>query len=344
MKTIFVSFFLIWLSLFIFGEKIAVFSEPITPNQILLDMEQIYVVDFPHIYIYSVKDYTLKMKLGERGEGPRQFIYNRGSLVNKTDSFTINVQVNHIIASSQRKVVFYTKDGKYQKEIMTEHRHDYQFSPLGEKFMALTQRRGEDGIFYVLLNIHNAELKQEKEIFKFIRFSQPPTGDLNVINDRGIIYAIYQNKIFVTAVGRKGSILDVLNSNGKKLYSLTYQYEDLKVTEDHKQQYLKYYKSGPLKAIWDRFKKQIKFPTYFPGVRNFNIADGKIYILTFKRRKGESEFIVFNLKGVFLEKVWLPLVENDIYYYPYTVSNGKLYQLIDNSDEEQWELHASLIE
>jgi len=339
MKSLLFVFLLIFLSLFIFSEKVAVFSEPINPSQLLLDKSQIYVVDFPHVYIYSARDYTLKRKLGEGGEGPRQFIYNRGSLVNKLDAFKINVQSDQVIVTGQRKVAFYTKDGTYQKEIKTENPHDYRFSALGKKLVALTQRRGADGIFYVKLNIHNAELKQEKEFFKFKRFSQPPAGDINVIYDKGIIYDIYKKKIFVTACGRKGSLIDVFDLNGKKLYSVTYKYENLEVTEANQKQYLDYYKSGPLRAIWDTFKKRIKFPAHFPGLRNFNIAGGKIYVLTFKKKKEKSEFVIFDSKGKFLKKVLLPLVEKDIYCYPYTVSKGKLYQLIENVETEQWELH-----
>lgn len=344
MKSFIFLILLMCFTLFISGEKIAVLAEPINPSQVQADGQQIYVSDFPYVYIYSAKDYSFKKKLGGEGEGPRQFMYARGSLVNQLDAFKIDVRAEHIIVTSQGKVAFFTKDGTYQKEIKTEHRHDYRFSPLGEKFVALTQRRGSDGVFYVKLNIHNAGLKQEKEMFKFKRFSQPPAGDLNVVYDKGVIYDIYDNKIFATAVGKEDSAINVFDLNGKNIYTITHKYDSPKVTEADKKRYLGYYKAGPLRAIWNTFKKQIKFPDHFPGLRDFRIDEGKIYVLTFKREKENSDFIIFDIKGKFLKKVSVPLKEKEIYCYPYTIRKGKIYQLIENDEMEQWELHAVPIE
>ena len=94
------------------------------------------------------------------------------------------------------------------------------------------------------------------------------------------------------------------------------------------------------KYVWDRFKKQIRFPVHFPGLRNFSISDGHIYVLTFKKMKGDSELVVLDLKGNFLKKAMIPLKEKDIYYYPYCIYQEHFYQLVENVDQEQWELEA----
>jgi hypothetical protein len=344
MKLLLFFILLVIFTLLLPGEKIAVFSEPINPSQLQTDGRQIYVVDFPYVYIYSAKDYSLKKKLGEEGEGPLQFMYARGSLVNRRDAFQIDVRSEQVIVTGQGKVAFFTKDGTYQKEAKTEHRHDYRFAPLGEKFIALTQRRGNDGDFYVKLNIHNTKLKQEKEIFKFKRFSQPPAGDLNVVYDKGVIYDMYDNKIVVTAIGKEDSVIEVFDLNGKNIYSITHKYDRQEVTEAHKKRYLDYYKAGPLRAIWGSFKDRIKFPGHFPGLRDFRINGGKIYVLTIKKEKGNSEFIIFNIKGKVIKKVSVPLKEKEIYCYPYMIWQGKVYQLIENEEMEQWELHSAPIE
>jgi hypothetical protein len=40
----------------------------------------------------------------------------------------------------------------------------------------------------------------------------------------------------------------------------------------------------------------------------------------------------------------VPLAEKDErLWYPYVIKNGKLYQLIENLDEEEWELHVTEI-
>ena len=46
--------------------------------------------------------------------------------------------------------------------------------------------------------------------------------------------------------------------------------------------------------------------------------------------------------GKFVEKVLVPLVEENIFeFYPYTIHDGKVFQLIDNFETEEWELHIT---
>ena len=225
----------------------------------------------------------------------------------------------------------------------TQHRHDNRFSPLGEKFIALTARQEADNAFYIKLNIHNSDLEIEKEIYRCKRFSQPPDGDMNVVYDKGIIYQTCLDRIFVAAVAE--GIIDVLNFKGEKLYSLDPPAEPVKVTEMHRKRYLDYYKAGPLKGQWERFEKQIKFPAVFPKVRFFNVADGKVYVLTYKKEGEKSEFMVFTLEGKLVKRVMVPLVEMEmaVDYYPYTIKGGKLYQLVENQDEK-WDLEVNAID
>ena len=56
--------------------------------------------------------------------------------------------------------------------------------------------------------------------------------------------------------------------------------------------------------------------------------------------KNKNEFYIFNLKGKLLKKIMLPFAEYDeVQFSPYTINDGKLYQLIEN-DNETWELHV----
>lgn len=49
---------------FLPGERIAVFEQPVDPNELVVSNQWIYVADFPHVYIYSAVDYNLKKTLG----------------------------------------------------------------------------------------------------------------------------------------------------------------------------------------------------------------------------------------------------------------------------------------
>jgi hypothetical protein len=328
----------VFVSLTLGSTERVVFTEPINPTQLLMDDERIYVADFPHVFIYSKTDYSLKAKLGGDGEGPGRFQFHPGSLVNKTAAFNIDICSGQLMVSSQGKLSFYKTDGTYIRELKTSHRHDHRFSMIGDTYLGLTSRRGRDGLFYIRLNLYNSTLKPVKEIFQFKRFSQPPKGDLHVVYDQGVIYDTDSTNIFVTAVGREGSVIDVFDRSGRKMYSISHEYETPVVSEQDRLRYMDFYRAGPLKYVWERFKKQIRFPSHFPGLRDFRVNDGNIYVLTFMKSNRESEIIVFGLKGNFIRKVRIPLAENDIYLYPYCIFQGHCFQLKENPDEECWEL------
>jgi hypothetical protein len=90
----------------------------------------------------------------------------------------------------------------------------------------------------------------------------------------------------------------------------------------------------------------------------FIVADEKIYVLTYKKEKEKSEFVILDLKGKLLKKVFLPFNQSDEWFHyslakatsqasphaTFTIKNGKLYQLIENEDKEIWELHITNIE
>jgi len=88
----------------------------------------------------------------------------------------------------------------------------------------------------------------------------------------------------------------------------------------------------------------LRFPAYFPPIRNFFVADERIYVLTFKEIEGKSELLILDLKGRLLKRVLVPLVQIDslgpAVMNRYTINNHKLYRLVRNK-ESQYELHIT---
>jgi len=85
-------------------------------------------------------------------------------------------------------------------------------------------------------------------------------------------------------------------------------------------------------------------PLFSFPLKFFLIADGKIYVQTFKREKNKSEFYIFDLDGKLIRKVMAPFRESELLCaYPYTIANGKIYQVTENEDTEEWELHIDEI-
>jgi hypothetical protein len=158
---------------------------------------------------------------------------------------------------------------------------------------------------------------------------------------------VYKDKIFV--VPGQDFIIDVYGSSGQKQYSIRQEYEKIKVTEEHKKEVLDYYKNDALKRrYYDALKRSAQFPDYFPAVRTIIVDDDKIYVQTYKEQEGKSEWVVLDLNGKLLGKIFIPFLEKNPEksfenQFPFTVYQGKFYQLADNEDTEEWELHITEI-
>jgi len=164
------------------------------------------------------------------------------------------------------------------------------------------------------------------------------TGKINILS-RSLVYQTHSDKIFIT--GKEGFGLDILDNTGKKLYSIARKdYKKRKFTSEDEKKFREVLKSR-FKVQYDRFKSRISFPDYFPEIFNFFIADNKIYISTWKWKNEKIEFFIYSLKGKLLKHLFIPFVfQNALQPYPAVIKNGKLYQLIENDDEE-WELHIT---
>jgi hypothetical protein len=320
---VFIIVFMIFVN-FGFSKKVATFSEVLKPSTIAIDDEQMYIVENTLIYIYSLKDFKLKKKFGKDGEGPGEF-KRFAAVYPQKDSLLIN---------SFGKLSYYTKDGILKKELKTKSGiASLFFYPIRNGFIG----RGislVDKKIYFTVNLFDSDLNKGKELYRMISPYQQ-TGKINIFS-RSLVYQTHSDKIFIT--GKEGFGLDILDSTGKKLYSIVREdYKRRKFTSEDEKKFREVLKSR-FKAQYDIMKSRISFPDYFPEILNFFIADNKIYISTWKWKNEKIEFFIYGLKGKLLKHVFIPFVfQNALEPYPAVIKNGKLYQLIENDDEE-WEL------
>lgn len=54
--------------------------------------------------------------------------------------------------------------------------------------------------------------------------------------------------------------------------------------------------------------------------------------------------VIFDLNGQFKKKVWVPFYDlSTTDPCPVAINNQRIYQLVENEDEEEWELHINII-
>lgn len=189
-------------------------------------------------------------------------------------------------------------------------------------------------------------MKKIKEIyqcdFPFIFSTGSPTK-VHFFRLEGPIYDTYDNKLFTSFCGIQKFAIDVFDENGKKLHTISTDYKKIKCTKKDVLHYKSEFKYLYKRALERNLKNTI-FPEYYPAIRHFSIANGKIYVLTFKKEGNMREFVIFDLKGNMLKKIMFPVAEmNAKRFFPYSITDGKFYQIIENEDEI-WELHVQNIE
>ncbi|MFC2155622.1 hypothetical protein ACFLRB_03930 [Acidobacteriota bacterium] len=327
------------LSGFVFPEKIALLDELTNPGAIVIEKNQVFITKGASVFIYSFEagDVSLHKKFGKAGEGPGEFIViptiNRGCV-------TIDVQPGYILISSMGKVSLFSRDGYLLKEARVNTIMGW-YTGMENGFAGLEAAQDNSGS-YLKLYLYDSDFKEKKELFKIKIWKQGKKFNPIMASRFPLVYTD-DDKIFIDGYINEGSgKIHVFEKTGEKSHSIVPEFERLIVTGDDKKNVLNWYKTNPrIREAYDFLKNLFLFPDYFPEIRWYTISDQKIYILTYKKEDGKSEFLVFDISGKFLKKVFLPLVElDDIQFYPFTICQKALYQLVEN-ENEAWELHRT---
>lgn len=324
---------------FILAGKVVPLPEIKKPENIIVDQNQILITEFPHVYIYSLKDFKLINKFGKAGEGPREFF--RYIRIQPHLNYPDNIVVN-----SHMKISFFTRDGTFVKEIRSKTSSIANvYKPMGKGKYAAYGLVQENRIFYSTVELYDSNLKKIKEVIRWERpIQQGKSIDPTDYDLHGGEFRVYDGKI-VVLIREKGNI-EVFDEDGKKCSSVNYDYERIPITLEDKQEFHHFYQTDPrYRQSYEEVKSRFKFNNFFPCARVLTVADNKLYVLTNKRKEKKSEFVIFDLKGKFLKKIMVTFENANIREaYPFTINYGKLFQLVDNEDMEEWELHIHQIQ
>lgn len=310
--------------------------ELVEPSSIALDGRHIYIPDGTSIYIYDLEDFRLKSRVGRRGEGPREFLLD---VVRGAEELFIDVRTPVLLVNSLGKVSFFNKeDGSYIRELKL-HGRDREFKPLGSGF-AGQGMTVEKGIQYRSVNIYDSRLDKAKEVFKVRHHFQMGEG-LQVL-PATMKFAVWGDELFIA--WDEDFIIRVFDEKGDPLRTIRREYDRVKVTERFKEKVVGFFKTHKrYKQVIEMLNPRIIFPTTFPAIADMVIDGGKIYVTTYRvddDGSGASQCLVLDPEGKLLKTLIIPLERRDAMLpYPYTISGGKLYQLIDEG--EQWRLKVS---
>jgi hypothetical protein len=334
-----ITLLVIFMSCLTFGEQVIPLPELDKPESIKVDENQIYITQEVNIFVYDLKDFKLKKKFGKQGEGPQEFM---GDVQSGSAPLEIDVQTDHIIVNSLNKLSYFTKEGKFVKELRPVDQST-GFKPLGKEFAG--QNSIQEGNFrYRVVNIYDSKLNKVKEVFRVLHsFQRKPGEGFKVLEGRAF-FETYQDKLFV-AMEPETFKIRVFDTNGKSLYSITHQYKKQEVTENDKKRVETYFKTHPRFKNFYHILKPLKYPEFYPPIRLLNIDNDKVYVLTYKQDKNKTEAFIFDLKGNLLKRLFVPVrMQSEVEVCPHAIKKGKFFQLAEDLDKEAWSLYINEIE
>lgn len=324
------------------GEKKAVFRDFVNPEYLDIGKDRMYVIEDVRVLIYSLKDFTLLKTIGKAGEGPEEFLRNPMPV---RSSLRMVVCPDRLMINSLGKVSFYSREGEFQN-ILRTHRPMPRYRSVRDDGIDIYSGFStvvENNTIFIDVTLFDAKLEIIKPLYRFKHFYQSGKGVDPVLG--GIDYF---DRVF-TAHGKvivagEDNRLHLFDHKGNLLKKLSLPLEPVKMTDELKKKYDEFYMADKqIRPLYQRDRNMVKFGDYLPLVRRMFFHRGRLYVVSFNRKGGQSEVLVTDLEGSVYKKGFLPIREQSIHaLYPLDIKNGNIYQLIENSGG-QWELHVTVI-
>lgn len=353
-KTILIVMLVLTIVSMSFPEKIGTLTGIFKPQMIKVFDNDLIAVEGHKIFIFSLDDLRIKKIIAKKGEGPGEF--------NPDPARTIIITVfpQTIIGESRNKVIWFSRDGKFVREIRKTP-GILQTLPIGNNLFIHKILYGPGGKNFFTVNIYDTDFKEIKELFrqKFFTYEQKVFVMPDPLN-----YCLCDNKIFVER-SPEGFVIDVYDFEGNRLYRIEKPYEKIPVLESHKKEAYNDYLQIPAfrrmirergKSYFNNFLKTLSldYPDFFPAIQDI-LADPKskkLYVKTYYKKDNKEEYLEMDLKGNILKKRYLPQarkvdflvqMQGDKKYY--TIHNNAFYYLkyIEGEEDEDWEVHVEYL-
>jgi hypothetical protein len=329
-----------------FAVKLAVLPELNRPSYIEIRDDEAYVLDDTVVKVYSLKDCRLLRQFGKTGNGPGELMPN--------DEIPLQMQLvnGQVFLNSQTKFIHYSYAGEVLKEKAT-HFMCMQILLLGKNYcisrVNFTQKM--EIFFHIIL--YDPDLNPLKTIY-----TSKPTSTIRS-HGKAIIPANFTylklapsgKRLYVFSGRQEDFQVLVFDLHGKPLKPIKMDYQCPKWTDAFKQEFIDWFKTFPRFSAMggneDLIKQYIEFPVYLPAIRDILPGEKRLYVQTYKKKKNDSEFFVFDENARLVKQVFLPdesrylvKMNPDV---TFTIKNDRYYYLVENTESGDWELHMASI-
>lgn len=341
MRPILLFTFFLFLTVFLpameHSNKTIVLPDLVRPRYVNIDHQRFYIVESrKQVTGYSLDDFEEIFAINTRkGEGPGEYV---------------NVPMvvphgNHIILKTTNKIVYYSREGKYLHEKKLKRRGI--IDPLGDKYLTMHYDFSKkDRTLYTMIEIQDANQQRLKKIYRYkapkmnyIVSGGKRRGKFDLLREY-LSWVVYNNRIYIADPSR-GFVITVYNDRGTKTTEILKDYPKIKITAKNREQLIKkqMYVNGYTKETWKRMLQanDLHCPEFFPALDKIAVSNDRIYVKTHRSKDDKREFIIMDLKGTEIKRVFL--TEADMW----VIRDGKYYFLSFSDDDEEWSLNRSEI-
>jgi hypothetical protein len=329
------------------AEKLMVLKEVLKPESIEIYGDKLYVVQGSNFYVYDLEKLKLESTFGRKGEGPGE-LKEVPMLPN-----SIKILPDKIFVDGMGKVIFYSKNFKFQKEIKKKYM-TFKTIPVGENFVAMRMLPAGKNKYYFSVLLLDSEMNMIKELYK--QEYRETDIDIDMVID-SIHFAVYQDKIYIEK-SKQGFCIAIFDSQGNLELEIKKDFKAPEISPKDKLEILENFKQDSLVKMmmereggWTNFKNKMNFnyPKNFPVIQDVLVVDNQIIVATYDRKNLKRKYILMDLKGTVLKTVYLPIPRESSYLTMamgrdnrfYGIVNQKYYYLKENPDSEEWEIHVS---
>ena len=164
---------------------------------------------------------------------------------------------------------------------------------------------------------------------------------------------VFNNKLYVEDSSR-GFIIEIFDLSGDKLSYIQKPYEKMSISSDFKKRTMDFIQNDSVikaQGGWDAVKDKVSvnFPSDFPPIQEMSVTGNRIYIQTYKEKNNNIEYIIMDLNGKILKRVYLPRFEDVTVTGKllgarlHVIYNGKLYNVSEDEENECWVLNIQEI-
>jgi hypothetical protein len=303
------------------------------PEMIVMNSDYLAVADGTSVKLYDGRTFQFITTIGREGQGPGEF----------QDFAEPQLLPEHVLVSSTNKIAYFS----YEGELIKEKKHDLGASyvlSIHDQYVAFDIIRPENqsGDFSLVYNLYDSNMRKIRELNR---------GEwLLKKNRRRRFFEIFFYETSgdrIVLAHRRGFVIEILDADGNVLHTIEPEFQPIPFTSKDKEKVIAYWREdrGYNREQVEWLEKRTDFPDHYPPLLTGRVDGEKIYAVTYRTEKGRRECLVYDLRGQFLKRAWLPLIMTAPNSAgPFAIRADTLYQLIYDDEDGVWKLHRDAVD